>query len=218
MQTIPIPFPCAVYARATAGAEYEFQHFCRADVGKQFPATLRTRDLADYRPSANTARLLREPFVVLVAGDRAQCVSVENADDRDRTWFLYPSSPQSRPVRWPREIEEVEPGSVPMTFCSTMASYAKGRLGSVVPVERGPLLLPSRLRERDLKRIASLVERKVRLSIEGSVWLVDGECLNESSLYPKSHKRRLFYNTPDHRPLTGSLSLPEPERNVRRRT
>jgi len=218
METTPVPFPCAVYARDTTGADYEFRHFCGSHASKQLPKSLRTRDLAEYSASANTARLLREPFLVLVAGDRAQCVSVENAADRDRTWFLYPASRQSRPVPWPRHIEELEQGFVPMTFCSTMASYTAGRLTAVVPVERGPLLLPSRLRERDLKQIAGLVERKVRRSIEGSVWLVDGEPLNEASLFPKSRKRRLFYCTPDHRPLSEALNLPEPPRNVRRRT
>ena len=229
MQSTPVPFPCAVYARDTTGADYEFRHYCRSDVGKLLPQSLRTRDLGEYSPAANATRLLREPFLVLVAGDRAQCVSVENAADRDRTWFLFPASRQSRPVPWPRPIEELEPGHVPLTFCSTMATYTAGRLATVVPVERGPLLLPTRLSERDLRRVATLVERKVRLSLEGSVWLVDGDCLNESSLFPKSRKRKLFYNTPEHRPLSealdlpeprgpGLLSPPEPARSVRRRT
>ena len=218
MQTTSVPFPCAVYARETTGADYEFRHFCASQVSKQLPQSLRTRDLAEYSAPANTTRLLREPFLVLVAGDRAQCVSVENAADRDCTWFLYPASRQSKPVQWPRDIEELEPGFVPMTFCSTMATYTAGRLAAVMPVERGPLLLPSRLRERDLRQIAGLVERKVRRSVEGSVWLVDGEPLNEASLFPKSRKRKLFYCTPEHRPLSEALSLPEPQRNVRRRT
>jgi hypothetical protein len=218
MQGSPVPFPCAVYARETTGAEYKFRHFCCSQVSKLLPRSLRTRDLAEYSLSANTARLLREPFLVLVAGDRAQCVSVENASDTDRTWFLYPSSRQSRPVAWPHDIEELETGFVPMTFCSTMATYSAGRLTAVLPVERGPMLMPSSLRERDLARIASMVERKVRLSVEGSVWLVDGDSLNESSLYPKSLKRTRFYSTPDRRPLTDALDLQEPTRNVRRRT
>jgi hypothetical protein len=107
---------------------------------------------------------------------------------------------------------------VPLTFCSTIASYRSGRLAGVVPFERGPLVIPARLREGDLRRIAVLVERKIRQSIEGSVWLEGEESFNEASLVPKSHKRKRFYNTPDPRPFRDDPPSPETARNVRPRT
>jgi hypothetical protein len=197
MPTVPLPFPCAVYARQEAGEPYCFSHFCEGRVDKSFPASLRVRDLAAHDRGLNCARMLRAPFLVLAAGERAQCISVDSAREGSRPWFLYTASPQSRPCAWPSQVEEIEPGFVSLAFCSTLALFRGGELRHVAHVERGLLLLPSRLREGDLRDLARYVARQVRQSIEGSVWLLDDDRVNEAEWFPHSRKRKLFYNTPE---------------------
>ena len=197
MPSVFLPFPCAVYARHEPGAPYCFSHFCEGSVEKSFPASLRVRDLAGHDRGANCARMLRTPFLVLAAGERAQCISVDSARAGDRPWFLYTASPQSRPCAWPAQVEEVEPGFVSLAFYSTLAVFRGGQLRHVARVERGLLLLPSRLREGDLRDLARYVERKIQRSIEGSVWLLDDDRANEAEWFPHSRKRKLFYATPD---------------------
>lgn len=197
MPTTRIPFPCAVYSRDPASNAYTFSHFCSADVDKVFPASLRVRDLAAHDRGANCARMRRTPFLVLVAGDRAQCVTVHNARDGGRTWFLYTMSPQSCPVQWPSRVDEVEPDFIPLTFCSTLAQYRAGELCHVASFQRNLLLIPARIRTGDIPRLASFVEYKIHLSIQGSVWLMDEDRVNESEWVLHSRKRRQFYATPE---------------------
>lgn len=197
MPTVRIPFPCAVYSRDLPGDTYSFSHFCRAETDKAFPPSLRVRDLAAHDRGANCARMMRTPFLVLVAGDRAQCVSVHNARHRDRTWFLYTRSPQSCPVSWPPRVDEVEPGFVALAFCSTLAQFRQGELQHVSSFQRNLLLLPARIRAGEVARLARFVMHKIHLSVQGSVWLMDDDRVNEGEWVPHSQKRRHFYGSPE---------------------
>lgn len=197
MPSVKVRFPCAVYSRKPGSDLYSFSHFCRSDYDKTFPNSLRVRDLAAHDRTANSTMMLRTPFLVLVAGDRAQCVSVHNASDSERPWFLYTMSPQSCPEHWPPTVDEVEPDFISLTFCSTLAQFRGGELQHVSTFQRNLLLFPASLRTGDIPRLASWVERKVHLSIQGSVWLMEEDRVNESEWFPHSRKRRLFYATPE---------------------
>lgn len=182
-----VPFPCAVYSRERSVEPYAFSHYCVGKVQKAFPASLRVADLRDHAPGGNLACLRRACFLVLAAGARAQAVSVANAQDR-RTHFLYSGAPASRPIAWPARSEEIEDGFVPLVFCSTLASFRRGALDSVVPMECGMIVLPSRLRERDLPRIARWVEHQLARCLRGSVWVTEAGSFNEATLRARAHQ------------------------------
>lgn len=213
MPAVRIPFPCAVYSRDPSGDLYTFSHFCRAEVDKAFPSSLRVRDLAAHDRGANCARMMRTPFLVLVAGDRAQCVSVHNAHDRDRTWFLYTRSPQSCPVLWPPRVDELEQGFVSLAFSSTLAQFRAGELQHVASFQRNMLIFPTRVRTGDVPRLARFVEHHVHLSLQGSVWLMDTDRVNESEWVPHSRKRKRVYGSPEPcEQLSSTKSIIEPQR------
>lgn len=210
MPSVRIPFPCAVYSRDPGSDMYSFSHFCRAEVNKAFPASLRVRDLAAHDRGANCGQMMRTPFLVLVAGDRAQCVSVHNARDRDRTWFLYTRSPQSCPVLWPPRVDEVEPGFVSLAFCSTLAQFSAGELRHVACFERNLLIFPAMMRTGEIPRLSRVVQHHIHLSLQGSVWVMDDDRVNESEWVPHSRKRRRVYGTPEPcERLVRQRTLPE---------
>jgi hypothetical protein len=185
MPVVEIPFPCLVYARARPGTEYVFQHYCASTVAKAFPPSLRVRDLREHSPGDNWLRMRRACFIVLVAGDRAQCVHLANATERSRTLFLFHGSRQARPVPRGRPKNEFHEDYVPMAFSSTMASYRAGRLESVVPFENIPLLLPARLKESDVPKWARSIQRCLERAIHASVWVTEHGSFNEGTLAPK---------------------------------
>jgi hypothetical protein len=176
-----VPFPCVVYVRR--GSEYRFSHFCVPQTGpvKPLPASLRVRDLQEHaRQPPLLGALRRACFLVLVAGDTAQCVSVGCA--RGGMRFLYRGSEYARPVREGQRCAEFHEDYVPLRFYSTLALYGRARgLASVKDIECGVALFPRRLGERVLATVARWADHCVKKSVHGSVWLCTdaGESFNE---------------------------------------
>lgn len=190
----PVTWPCAVYVRDEAQRrgppEYTFSHFSRG-VGplKPLPASLRVRDLQEHaRNPSHLSALRRACFLVLVAGDVAHCVSVENARDRAaRIPVLYRGSEYARRSTAgegggePR-CAEFHDDYVPLHFFGTLAWFA-GRnrgLAGVLDLGCGITLFPRRLRETDLPRLAEWVDHLLARAVQCSVWLTDrSESFNE---------------------------------------
>jgi hypothetical protein len=186
----PIAWPCAVYVRDEAQRrgppEYTFSHFCHG-VGprKPLPASLRVRDLQEHArlPSHLTA-LRRACFLVLVAGDVAHCVSVENARDRAaRIPILYRGSEYAH-CGPPGEARcaEFHDDYVALRFFGTLAWYTARdrRLAGVLDLGCGLTLFPRRVREADLPRLAGWVDHVLAHAVHASVWVTEhGERFNE---------------------------------------
>ena len=172
-----LPFPCAVYVktlsrRASCNSEYEFSHYCRTFIPKAFPQSLRVRDLqhSQTNPMAFHTLMRKACFLVLVAGDVAQCVSVENAQDsRQRTRFLFRGSCYASTERRP-QCSEFHEDYIPLHFYATLASFKEGHLTSVSDLECGIALFPKCIREVDLQAISRWVDHNIGKSVHGSTW------------------------------------------------
>lgn len=157
---------------------------CDAGVPKSAPESLRVRDLAAHSQQANWAELRRACFLVLVAGDTAQCVSASNVKER-RTPFLYHGSPYARPAPRRGVATEIQEDYIPLEFYSTMSWYRGGRLSSIVPLESGLVLFPRTISEKILPTLGRWVENSIAKCMHTSVWVTDdGDSYNE-------HTRRL---------------------------
>lgn len=108
-----IPFPCAVYTRKRAAEPFVsrlfafalhvygmadpspqvFSHMCNRMLEKELPRSLCVDDLRDSRHSSWINRALRQPVLVLVAGDVAQTVGADWNEARRKqspvVRFLY---------------------------------------------------------------------------------------------------------------------------------
>lgn len=84
---INLPWPCAVYTKSRDS--YLFSHMCARTLGKSLPRDLSVDSLRRHRPGEVLDAALRSEFLVLVAGDVAQGVCVENAGAAGRPRFLY---------------------------------------------------------------------------------------------------------------------------------
>jgi hypothetical protein len=168
-----VAFPCVVYVRQ--GREYVFSHHCAPASGpvKALPASLRVRDLMEHARQPPLLGILRRAcFLLLVAGDTAQCVSVDNA--RGGMRFLYRGSEYTHPVRPGRRCSEFHDDYVPLCFYSTLAMYGRERgLASVKDIECGIALFPRRICERDLETLARWADHCIGKAVHGSVWLTD---------------------------------------------
>ena len=177
-------FPCAVYVRQQPpGREYSFSHFCTPHSGptKALPVSLRVRDLQEHaRQPPLLPRLRQACFLVLVAGDTAQCVSV--GCSRGGMRFLYRGSEYARPVREGRRCAEFHEDYVPLRFYSTLAVYRReAGVDSVQDLECGIALFPRRIGERDLDTLARWADSCIEKAVRSSVWLCadKGESFNE---------------------------------------
>jgi hypothetical protein len=86
---VSLPWPCAVYARKRPCEPYVFSHMCARRGVKRVPGDLRVDTLRRFDPLEGMQRARRAELVVLVAGDVAQAVCVENARSSHRPRFLY---------------------------------------------------------------------------------------------------------------------------------
>ena len=184
-----VPFPCVVYTRSVAGTPYVFSHACVQHVKKSLRLSLRVQDRAGWNPAQNWEVMRRACFLVLVAGDTAQCVSVANHAER-RTPFLYQGSPYSRPqpTSGPGRLvpsraipSEFQDGHVALHFYSTVTCFDKrGAWMDTTPIEAGITLLPHTLLERDLVNVARWAENNLLRSLRSSEWLSgSGHVYNE---------------------------------------
>lgn len=182
----PVPFPCVVYRRDKPSVPYRFSHFCSNHCVKKIPASLRVADLQGHDPQSNWANLRRSCFLVLVAGDVAQCVSVASALER-RTSFLFQGSRYSKDVgergcdAFSTEFHE---GFVPLFFFGTMCSFdSRGRYRSTIPIESAVCLFPKRILETDLPRLIKWIESGILKTVHSSVWVTDrGQTFSEHTM------------------------------------
>ncbi len=156
-----------------------------------------------HNGAQNLDSLKKACFLVLVAGDTAQCISVANVEEK-RAPFLYKGSRYSYPSlnadtngptrSFPSELHE---SHIPLHFYSTLSSFdSYGRLVDTTPVECGITLLPHTLLERDLPNVTKWVESNILKSIHTSVWLTEsGHSYSEMT---RARKRRLVTESAGH--------------------
>ena len=86
---ISTPWPCAVYTKKRHFEPYVFSHMCARSVEKLVPGDLSVDSLRLFKPGEGMERAFHHDFLVLVAGDIAQGVCVENSRSSHRARFLY---------------------------------------------------------------------------------------------------------------------------------
>ena len=86
---ISTPWPCAVYTKKRLFEPYVFSHMCARSVEKLVPGDLSVDSLRLFKPGEGMERAFHHDFLVLVAGDIAQGVCVENSRSSHRARFLY---------------------------------------------------------------------------------------------------------------------------------
>ena len=187
MPSVLVPHPCVVDTRRVSGEAYTFSHHAQLAAPKLFPPSLRTADLRLHDQRQNWAQMQRACFLVLAAGDVAQCVSVTTAGEKRRTQFLYHGSSFARrraEGQSPATPSEVHEDFVPLHFHSTMAVFDRAnRFHAVVPIESGISLFPRQIRDKDIPLLARWVEACMLRSAHASVWVTDlGESYNEHTL------------------------------------
>jgi hypothetical protein len=148
-------------------------------------------DVRAHDPSANWGELQRACFLVLVAGDVAQCVSIASACDPRRVQFLYKGSSFARADSREDTASEIAESHVTLRFFGTMAVFdARTRLAAIVPLESGIALFPRVIRERDVPLLAQWAQNCMQRSLQASVWVTaSGDAYNELSLEPTRSAR-----------------------------
>lgn len=185
-----VPFPCVVYERDRASVPYRFSHFCDCQILKKVPCSLRVSDLQRHDPLSNWNSMRKGCFLVLVAGDVAQCISVSSALEK-RTSFLYHGSRYSKGRGCAKDTftTEFHESFVPLFLFGTLCSFDRlGRYRSTVPIESSVCLFPKHLAEADLPRLIKWIESAILKSIHSSVWVTDtGASYNEHTLRESTH-------------------------------
>lgn len=191
MQSVRLPFPCAVYTRQGSGGTYSFSHCCSQQAVKSLPRSLRASDLRLYDPEQNWRTIGKACFLVLVAGDVAQCVSLNSAHDSKRIQFLYTGSAfaQAAPGRFAMH-SEVDEAYVSLHFHATMAVFDRfNSIRAVIPIESGIALFPRTILETDILLLTRWVSHCVRRSLHASVLVTEsGEGYNEVTLQPNARR------------------------------
>lgn len=186
MQSVWTPFPCVVYIRQGMGERYAFSHCCLQQAQKSLPRTLRVSDLREYDPGQNWKHLNKACFLVLVAGDVAQCISIANAGEpKSRLQFLYRGSAFARPVPdLPVQHSELSEAYVPLHFHGTMAVFDRfAGIRAVIPIESGIALFPREILDTDTTQLARWVSHCARRSLHASMWVTDsGDSYSEACL------------------------------------
>ncbi len=172
-----------VYVRDKgAPPRFTFSHYCPSSVPKIVPESLRVRDLTIHPQQSNWSALRKACFLVLVAGDTAQCISVSNVQER-RTTFLYHGSEYARQKQEEGHAQgatEIQDDYIPLEFYATMSWFTGGYLSCIMPLESGLVLFPRTITEKTLPKLASWVEASITKSIYTSLWVTDsGDSYNE---------------------------------------
>jgi hypothetical protein len=184
MPLVHVPLPCVVYTRQAPGGSYAFSHHCDQSALKLFPCSLRASDLLRHDPKQNWCSLRRASFLVLVAGDVAQGVSVASAGEKARTRFLFHGSSYARPAEKYKQnvlCSEVSENYVMLYFHGTVAVYDKNhRFHTAIPVESGVALFPRHIHESDIPLLTRWAEACISKTLHTSVWVTDqGDSYNE---------------------------------------
>jgi hypothetical protein len=185
MPVVRVPLPCVVYTRLVPGGAYTFSHFCDQSALKCFPQSLRASDLRQHDPQQNLAALHRACFLVLVAGDVAQCVSVSSsAAGKRHAPFLYHGSSYARDISRDGMHSELNENYVSLHFHGTMAAFDRvARLSTVIPLESGISLFPRQIREGDIPLLTRWVAACMLRSTQSSVWVASsGDSYNEHTM------------------------------------
>lgn len=185
MQSVRVPFPCVVYTRQGSGRQgYTYSHHCcPQQAQKALPRTLRVSDLREYDHGLSWAHLGKACFLVLVAGDTAQCVTIANAAEGKRIRFLYRGSAFARQA--PEHLHsELSEAYVPLHFHGTMAVYDRfAGVRAVIPIESGIALFPREILDRDVPLLARWVSQCARRSLQASVWVTShGDSYSEATM------------------------------------
>jgi hypothetical protein len=180
-----VPFPCVVYQRDRAGVPYQFSHFCDHFVVKKIPGSLSVTDLREHDHLINWNMLRNACFLVLVAGDVGQCISVSSAGEK-RPHFLFHGSKYSKIDKDVKLnfLTEFHEGFVPVILFGTLSSFDKrGRYRSTIPLEAAVCLFPKVITESEIPKLTKWIESAILKSIHSSVWITDlGSSYNEHTL------------------------------------
>lgn len=235
-----IPFPCAVYTRKRTAEPYVsslksmstnknvthaaqvFSHMCTRTLEKELPHSLSVNDIRASSHTTWTPRALRQPVLVLVAGDVAQPVGADWNEARQKKCpavrFLYAGSEfdRNRDARYCPE-SELDTGYVKIMFYSSITVFAHDTTDCVwrprdtAPLESSMVLLPRILPDAQLAWLSKLFESAVHKSANDSTWLVerDGsvDVYSERTLQPRrAHRGQRRPDEGDH----PSLQVNEP--------
>lgn len=187
------PFPCVVYTKRQSTGEYVFSHYCNTRVPKSMPRSMRVAHMQEFAQTPKfMTTLSKSVFLVLVAGDVAQCITATNTGEK-RTRFLYRGSTYSRPPACtPPPCSDLDRDYIPLHFFSSLTTFLKGTPVGVTHLEAGISLFPRSIRDQDLPTLARWVAHNIAKMVHSSVWITDGlACYNEHTLAllakPRSH-------------------------------
>lgn len=182
--TFSTPFPCVVYIKRPSTGEYVFSHYCHTRIPKYMPRSMRVTHLQEFSQKQKPATTLgRSFFLVLVAGDVAQCISTANIGEK-RTRFLYRGSVYARTSDHPpNPCSDLHKDYIPLHFFSSLTTFTQGIPTGVTHLESGISLFPRSIRENDLPTLARWVSHNITKMVHTSVWITDGlACYNEHTL------------------------------------
>lgn len=132
----------------------------------------------------NRDSLHKTCFLVLVAGDTAQGVCVNQRHEKSPPRFLYHGSSYARGRPGHVLPSELDENYIPLCFHGTMAVFDRaGRFHTVIPIESGVTLFPRLIHERDVPTLAQWAEASMARSMKTSIWVTDsGDSYNEQTL------------------------------------
>jgi len=184
-----VPFDCLVYKREKPSDPYVFYHYSSTHVRKLYPNSLKVSDIQKLDQTRNWAAVRSACFIVLVAGDTAQCISLSTINEK-RTHFLYHGSVYDTFIKeqMPLHSEFCE-NYVPFRTFSTLCTFTgeANRYQSTISFESTLSLFPRQIREKDIQALGKWAENGLQKAMHSNVWLAnDGTTYNERSLRPKT--------------------------------
>jgi hypothetical protein len=188
-----IPFPCVVYIKQRATGEYVFSHYCNTRVRRPVPKSMRVRDMQEFARQPSLASVLHKSFfLVLVAGDVAQCVSTANVREK-RTRFLYRGSEYARnPSRPVKQCSDFHDDYIPLHFYSSLINFSRGVPCDTTHLEAGVALFPRSIREQDIHVLARWVEHNLAKIVHSSTWITEhSDSYSEHTLSLRTGPRSL---------------------------
>ena len=120
-------------------------------------------------------------FLVLVAGDKAQCISLANWKEK-RTMFLYHGSEYSKAISIAQPSEEITSDYISMQFFCTMACFHGGKLNEVVPFPSMFYVIPKILEEKEFACHFHYLENYISKTLADSIWMTERGVYNERTL------------------------------------
>ena len=146
------------------------------------PRSMRVAHLQELAQKQKLATTLRKStFLILVAGDVAQCISTANIDEK-RTRFLYRGSAYAKTSSQPI-CSDLHKDFIPLYFFSSLTAFSQGTPVGVTHLESGIALFPRSISERDLPTLARWVTHNITKMVHTSVWITEGlACYNEHTL------------------------------------